>query len=98
MVAGRRDRGGRRGCCRFPHTFTWRAVKAAAVGVFAWSPRGLFDLTTLPPVPERLLVPGVLRWAVVAALTLLVRNASRGSGPLPWPVRLAAWVPWRRGW
>jgi signal transduction histidine kinase len=77
---------------RLPHTSAWRAVKAAVVGVLAWSLAGLLDLTSLGPVPERLLVPGALRWAVVAALALLVRNASRGSGPLPWPVRLAAWV------
>jgi signal transduction histidine kinase len=82
---------------RLPHSWAGRVGKAVVVGALAWSLPGLFDLVSLDPLPERLLVPGALRWAMVASLAVLLRNAARGSVPPPLLIRLASWLPLAAG-
>jgi hypothetical protein len=76
-----------------PHGWGARIAKAGVVGVLAWALPGLFNILHVEPVPASLLWPGVLRWALAAALAVLLRNAASGGGSMPWPLRVAGWLP-----
>jgi signal transduction histidine kinase/HAMP domain-containing protein len=76
-----------------PRGWGTRVAKAVVVGALAWALPGLFDILRVDPVPGSLLWPGVLRWALVAALAVLLRSAASGRGSIPWPVRVASWLP-----
>ncbi len=77
---------------RLPRRWLWRALAAVGAGTIAWALAGLFDLLHAFAPPRSLLWPGVLRWALVAALAVLVRNAARGRRA-PWPLAVASWLP-----
>ena len=89
--------GGALAAARLPRGWWMRAAKAAGVGVLAWALPGLFDLLDIGLLTESLLWPGVMRWALVAALAVLLRNAGGGGPPVPWPLRLASWLPLAAG-
>ncbi len=91
LVAG--VAGGALAVARLPHGWGMRTAKAVAVGLLTWVLPGFFDLLQIDPVPGSLLWPGVMRWALVAALAVLLRNAG-GRGPhVPWLLHLGSWVP-----
>jgi len=78
---------------RLPRGWGTRAVEAGVLGLAAWALPGLLDLLRIDPGVENLLWPGVMRWALVAALAVLLRNAGGGGSHVPWPVRLGSWLP-----
>ncbi|HLE60210.1 MAG TPA: hypothetical protein VI700_01605, partial [Thermoanaerobaculaceae bacterium] len=82
---------------RLPRGWGMGAAKAAVVGALAWALPGLFDLLHIDLLSESLLWPGVMRWALVAALAVLLRNGGGGGPPVPWPLRLASWFPLAAG-
>ncbi len=82
---------------RLPPGWRLRAVAAAAIGALGWALPGLLDIVAVDPVPGSLLWPGLLRWTLVAALAVLLRNAGRGNATVPWPLRLACWLPLAAG-
>jgi signal transduction histidine kinase/HAMP domain-containing protein len=82
---------------RLPRGWPSRLAGAAAVGVLGWTLPGLLALLRVNPVPDSLLWPGVWRWALVAAAAVLLRNAAVGGVGVPFPLRLAAWLPLAAG-
>jgi signal transduction histidine kinase len=78
---------------RLPHGWGIRVAEAAALGALAWTLPGLFDLLGVDLAAQSLLWPGVMRWALVAALAVLLRSAGGGGPPLPWVLRLLGWLP-----
>ncbi len=68
-----------------------RVAGAVAIGLLAWALPGLFDLLGVDALPESLLWPGLLRWALVAALAALVRGVGGGLA-VGWPLRMASWL------
>src|SRR5664280_2079917 len=48
-------------------------------------------------LPQSLLWPGTMRWALVAAFAVLLHNAAKGRGAVPWPLGLASWLPLAAG-
>ncbi len=76
-----------------PRRWWTQALGAAAIGGIAWALPGLFDLLGIDPLPERLLWPGALRWALVVALAVLVRAVARDGPGVPMPLRIASWLP-----
>ncbi|OFV82389.1 MAG: hypothetical protein A2Y78_15940 [Acidobacteria bacterium RBG_13_68_16] len=82
---------------RLPRAWGMAAFKAAAVGAVAWALPGLLELLHIDLMSGTLLWPGVMRWALVAALAVLLRNAGGGGPHVPWPFRLASWLPLAAG-
>ncbi|MGD1148395.1 MAG: ATP-binding protein [Thermoanaerobaculaceae bacterium] len=78
---------------RLPRGWPVRVVGAVSLGFLAWALPGLFDVLGIEPLPQSLLWPGVLRWALVAAMAALVRGVGGGRSAVPLPLRIAAWVP-----
>jgi nitrogen-specific signal transduction histidine kinase/HAMP domain-containing protein len=78
---------------RLPRGWWTRAAEAGAVGLLAWALPGLFDLLHIDLMAENLLWPGVMRWALVAALAVLLRNTGCGHAPTPWWLRAVGWLP-----
>jgi len=78
---------------RLPGRWELRVAGAVAAGAIGWALPGLLDLLAVDPVPTSLLWPGLLRWALVATLAVLLRNLGHGNTPVAWPLRLAAWLP-----
>ncbi len=77
---------------RAPRGWLWRALVAAGIGAAAWGLPGVFDRLRIVGLPQSLLWPGAMRWALVAAFAVLLRNAGRGRGTVPWPLALASWL------
>jgi signal transduction histidine kinase/HAMP domain-containing protein len=82
---------------RLPRGWVMGAIKAGAVGALAWALPGLLDLLHIDLASGTLLWPGVMRWALVAALAVLLRNAGGGGPRVPWPLRIASWLPLAAG-
>ncbi|MDD5563366.1 MAG: ATP-binding protein [Thermoanaerobaculaceae bacterium] len=76
-----------------PRGRLWRSAVAVGVGAAAWALAGAFDRLGIAGLPPSLVWPGAMRWALVAALAVLLRNAGKGRGAVPWPLGLASWLP-----
>jgi len=82
---------------RLPREWAWRSFVAAGIGVAGWALAGIFDRLHIVGLPQSLLWPGTMRWALVAAFAVLLRNAAKGRGAVPWPLGLASWLPLAAG-
>jgi signal transduction histidine kinase/HAMP domain-containing protein len=80
-----------------PRGWGTRVAEAGVLGALAWAFPGLIDLLHIDLAAENLLWPGVTRWALVAALAVLLRNAGGGGLHVPWLVRLGSWLPLAAG-
>jgi len=78
---------------RMPRGWTGKAVGSLLAGAVGFGLPRLLELAALVPVPARLLWPGALRWALAAALAVLLRSVAARRRLPPWPLRLAAWLP-----
>ena len=71
----------------------FRVAAIAAVGALGWVTAGLIGELGVNVVPDDLLAPGLLRFVVMMAATLLLWAIPPAGGSLPGPVRLLCWLP-----
>lgn len=76
-----------------PARWPFRVGAAAVAGALSWAASGLIDELGVDVVPQDLLAPGLLRWAVVCAATLFLWAVPPAGQGLPGPVRLLCWLP-----
>ncbi len=80
-----------------PSRWPFRVPAVLALGGLGWVAAGLVGELGVNVVPNDLLAPGLLRFAVMMAATLLLWAIPPAGGRLPGPVRLLCWLPLAMG-
>ncbi len=77
---------------RAPAAWLLRAPAAAAAGTAAWLLPGVSARLGLPGMPANLLWPGLLTWALVFTLALLLGRLAPPASRPPWPLAALGWL------